>query len=86
VVLKLSAKDAVRTIARTAWSASGTGTPPSSQLYSGCPPKPLETSTTRPTCPLPSSNGTSARAENRRFWLLSALCAHTKAPYKTESP
>ena len=25
----------------------------------------------------------SARAENRRFWRLSALCAHTKAPYKT---
>jgi hypothetical protein len=25
----------------------------------------------------------SARAGNRRFWLLSALRAHTKAPYKT---
>jgi hypothetical protein len=27
---------------------------------------------------------TTARAGNRRFWLLSALRAHTKAPYKTD--
>jgi hypothetical protein len=25
-----------------------------------------------------------ARAGNRRFWRLSALCAHTKSPYKTD--
>ena len=25
-----------------------------------------------------------ARAENRRFWLLSARCAHTKAPHETD--
>jgi hypothetical protein len=25
-----------------------------------------------------------ARAGNRRFWGLSALCAHTKAPYRTD--
>jgi hypothetical protein len=25
-----------------------------------------------------------ARAGNRRFWLLSALCAHTKVPYKPD--
>ena len=27
---------------------------------------------------------TTARAGNRRFWLLSALRAHTKAPYKID--
>ena len=27
---------------------------------------------------------TSARAGSRHFWLLSAMCAHTKAPYRTD--
>jgi hypothetical protein len=30
---------------------------------------------------LPAFAAGTARAENRRFWLLSALRAHTKAPY-----
>ena len=32
--------------------------------------------------PAPLSPLTTARAGNRRFWLLSALRAHTKTPYK----
>ena len=32
---------------------------------------------------LSSANRSPARAENRRFWLLSALWTHTNAPYKT---
>jgi hypothetical protein len=31
-----------------------------------------------------SASDRTAHAGNRRFWLLSALCAHTKAPYKTD--
>jgi hypothetical protein len=42
-----------------------------------------------PSSPAPASPSdwplsSSARAGNRRFWLLSALRAHTKAPYKTD--
>ena len=33
---------------------------------------------------MPAAPPCTARAGNRRFWMLSALRAHTKAPYKTD--
>ena len=38
----------------------------------------------RPKVPGVHAREPAARAENRRFWLLSALRAHTKTPYKTD--
>ena len=32
----------------------------------------------------PCSSFHTARAGNRRFWLFSAMCAHTQPPYKTD--
>jgi hypothetical protein len=43
--------------------------------------QPLHCPTTQPSS---VATDASARAGNRRFWLLSALRAHTKAPYKTD--
>jgi hypothetical protein len=51
-----------------------------------CAMLPLSTQSTAPTSKSlrNMSNTSPARAGNRRFWLLSALRAHTKMPYKID--